>query len=147
MSAEENKTLIRRLYDEGMNCRDPQASARFYALDARNHGVRVGREGMERLFGALFTVFPDWHYTIEQMVAEGDRVICNVTFRGTHLGVPPLASAFRGALNGVTPTGKRIQVSHVHIFRIINGEIAEHEAVRDDLAMMWQLGLLEIELL
>jgi predicted ester cyclase len=138
-----NKRLIERLYAEGMNRRDAAASAAFYAIDATNHGRIVGREGMRRVFEALFSTFPDFHYRIDQATAEDDRVVCKVTMIGTHLGQPlALPSAFGGMLTGVPPTGRKVEVLHFHSFRIRANEIAEHSAVRDDLGMCKQLGLI-----
>jgi len=138
-----NAALVRRLYEEGLNRRDAAAAAAFYAADARNHGRSVGRAGMQKVFESLFSVFPDFHYRIEEATVEGDRVVCKVTMTGTHLGRPTLPEVFSGMLQGVAPTGKRVQVLHFHSFLIRDGQIAEHAAVRDDLGMLLQLGLLQ----
>lgn len=138
-----NAALVRRLYEEGLNRRDAAAAAAFYAVDAKNHGRTVGREGMRKVFESLFAVLPDFHYRIEEATAEGDRVVCKVTMSGTHLGQPTLPVVFGGMLQGVAPTGKRVQVLQFHSFLIRGGQIAEHAAVRDDLGMLLQLGLLQ----
>ena len=143
MAVDNNKALVQRLYEEGMNRRDAGAAAAFYTEDAKNHGRTVGRAGMQRVFESLFSVFPDFHYRIEDATAEGDRVVCKVTMTGTHLGQPTLPEVFNGMLKGVPPTGKCVQVLHFHSFRIQDGQIAEHAAVRDDLGMLLQLGLLK----
>lgn len=142
MSLDENRALIRRLYDEGINRHDADAAAAFYVVGARNHGRQVGRAGMKAVFEALFSTFPDFHYRIEESTAEGDRVVCKVTMSGTHLGQPTLPEAFSGMLKGVAPTGKPVRVLQFHSFRVSGGEILEHAAVRDDLGMLLQLGLL-----
>ena len=136
-----NKTLVRRLYDEGINRRDAVAAAAFYAPDAKNHGRMVGRQGMQRVFEALFAAFPDFRYSIENETAEGDRVVCKVVMTGTHLGQPTMPEVFNGMLKGVAPTGKRVEVLQFHDFLIKGGTIAAHAAVRDDLGMVLQLGL------
>ncbi|OGA20494.1 MAG: hypothetical protein A3I02_13485 [Betaproteobacteria bacterium RIFCSPLOWO2_02_FULL_67_26] len=141
MSAEENKALVQRLYDEGLNRRDAAAAAAFYTPDAKNHGRTVGRAGMQKVFEGLFSAFPDFHYRIEEATAAGDRVVCKVTMTGTHLGRPTLPEVFSGMLAGVAPTGKAVRVLHFHSFRVSGGQISEHAAVRDDLGMMFQLGL------
>jgi len=144
MSVDNNSTaLVRRLYEEGLNRRDAAAATAFYAHDAKNHGRTVGRAGMQRVFESLFSVFPDFHYRIEYAIAEGDRVVCKVTMTGNHLGLPTLPEVFSGMLKGILPTGKRVQVSHFHSFRIRDGQISEHAAVRDDLGMLLQLGLVK----
>ncbi len=142
MSVEINKALIRRLYDEGINRQDAAAAAGFYAADAKNHGRQVGRAGMQAVFEALFSTFPDFNYRIDEITAEDDRVVCKVTMQGTHLGQPTLPEAFSGMLNGVAPTGKAVRVLQFHSFRIRGAQICEHAAVRDDLGMLFQLGLL-----
>jgi predicted ester cyclase len=142
MSFEENKQVVRRLYEEGINRHDAAAAAAFYTVDALNHGRRVGRDGMQAVFESLFSTFPDFHYEIDESTAEDDCVVCMVTMTGTHLGQPILEQAFTGMLTGVAPTGKRVRVHQFHLFRIADGRIRAHEAVRDDLSMLLQLGLL-----
>ena len=142
MSLAENKLLVRRLYDQGINQRDANAAAAFYATDAQNHGHSIGREGMRKVFEALFSAFPDFHYRIVEATAEDDRVVCKVIMTGTHLGQPTIPNAFSGMLNGVPPTGKKVEIMHFHSFRISAGQIIEHSAMRDDLGMCKQLGLI-----
>ena len=139
--SEHNIALVRRLYEEGINRQDAVAAAAFYADDAKNHGRAVGRSGMQKVFEGLFSVFPDFHYRIEEVTSAGDRVVCKVVMTGTHRGQPALPEVFSGMLKGVAPTGERVEVLHFHSFRIRGGQIAEHAAVRDDLGMLIQLGL------
>jgi predicted ester cyclase len=136
-----NVSLIARLYSEGINRHDAVASAAFYSDDAKNHGGTVGRAGMQKVFEALFTTFPDFHYRIVESTSEADRIVCKVTMTGTHRGEPTMAQAFGGMLAGVAPTGKAVEVLQFHSFRIGGGVITEHSAVRDDLGMLRQLGL------
>lgn len=140
----ENKALIYRLYDEAINRHDAAAAAEFYALDAKNHGRPVGRAGMRAVFETLFSTFPDFSYRIEEITSESDRVVCKVTMQGTHRGQPTLKQAFGGMLTGVAPTGKPVRVLQFHSFCISGGKILEHAAVRDDLGMLLQLGLLKL---
>jgi predicted ester cyclase len=141
--SDQNKALIARLYTEGFNRQDASAAAAFYAEDARNHGHIVGRDGMRRVFEALFSTFPDFHYRIDEATAEEDRVVCKVTMTGTHLGEPTaLTTAFGGKLMGVTPTRRKVEVLQFHSFRVRGDQITEHSAVRDDFGMYKQLGLI-----
>jgi predicted ester cyclase len=140
--SDHNKQLIERLYAEGINRRDAAAAAAFYAPDAKNHTRTVGRDGMRKVFEALFATFPDFHYDIVESTAEGDRVVCQVMMTGTHRGAPTLPQAFGGMLAGVAPTGKRVEVLQFHSFAVSGNEIAAHAAVRDDLGMLKQLGLI-----
>jgi C-1 hydroxylase len=146
VTSDEAKGIIRAHVADEINTRKPEVAAQRYTADAINHAVRVGspqvgRVGFERTFANIFTAFPDWHFTIEDIVAEGDTVWCRLTLRGTHLGVLNHPALGR-LLVGVPPTGKRVEVQHIHIFRLQGHEISEHRAVRDDLEMMRQLGLL-----
>ncbi len=84
------------------------------------------------------TAFPDLHFTVDSMVAEGDLVMCEASFQGTHLGelqlIPPLGGP------NLPPSGKTFRVKHMLRFRLRDGKIVEHFAVRDDLGMFQQLG-------
>jgi predicted ester cyclase len=73
---------------------------------------------------------PDLRFTVDDMIAEGDRVVTRWTARGTHKGV----------LFGCPPTGRPVTVEAIAIDRYVNGQITDHWAVRDDLGMMQQLG-------
>src|SRR5687767_3821783 len=136
------KDLVHRLYDEAINRQDAAGAAAFYTDDAMNHRHTVGRTGMLKVFEALFSAFPDFHYEILEETAEGDRVVCKVMMTGTHRGQPAgMPEAFGGMLAGVAPTGKRVEVLQFHSFRVRGSQICEHAAVRDDLGMCFQLGL------
>jgi len=137
--ADRCKALVRRLY-ERINDHDADAAAALYSARARNHGREVGREGMRAVFASLFATFPDFHYRIDETTAETNRVVCKVTMTGTHLGRPQLP-LFGAMLNERLPTGKRVEVLQFHAFDIEGEEIAAHAAVRDDLGMLKQLGI------
>lgn len=143
MSVEHNKRLIQRLMDEGHNRQDAAAAAAFYTEDASNHLRTVGRAGMKEMFETLYSVFLDFHYHIEESTAEDNRVVCKVTMSGTHRGQPKVREAFSGMLNDVAPTGKAVRVLQFHSFHIREGRIAAHAAVRDDMGMVQQLGLVQ----
>ena len=140
--SEQNKKLIYRLYEEGINRHDAVTAAAFYAEDAVNHTHTVGRDGMQKIFETLFSTFPDFHYRIIESTAEDARVVCKVMMTGTHLGQPSMKAAFNGLLNDVAPTGRKVEVLQFHSFRVRGAEIAEHAAVRDDAGMAKQLGLI-----
>jgi predicted ester cyclase len=137
---EQNKALIRRLA-AAHNRQDATAAASCFAADATNHGHRAGREGMERVYQSLYAAFPDYHWNLQLLIAEEEWVTAQIMMTGTHLGTPALP-VFGGLLHESAPTGRRVAVENIHIYRIHNGLIAEHSAVRDDLGMMQQLELL-----
>jgi predicted ester cyclase len=137
---ETNKAAVRRLV-AAHNRQDPAAAARCFAPAATNHGRVAGPDGMARLYESLYAAFPDFHWDIQALFGEEDRVALQVLMSGTHLGVPELP-VFGGMLHGHAPTGKTVAVLNVHIYQMREGLIASHAAVRDDLGMMQQLGLL-----
>ncbi len=139
MSIEENKALIRRCWEDAMNSRDADACAAFFAPDAANHGHQVGREGLRTVMTDIFTTFPDWHTTIEEMIAEGDVVVSRHTTTATHLGTPIVRSIHN--MKGIPPTGKAVVMKSIHICHIKDGLITSHMAARDDLETMEQIGL------
>jgi predicted ester cyclase len=140
VTTEENRALVQQLI-EAQNRQDWQAAAACYAADASNHGRRVGREGIARVYRSLFAAFPDFRFELELLLADGEWVVAHYTMTGTHAGAPDLP-VLGGLLNDVRPTGTRVAVQTIHCYRIEDGVIAEHRAVRDDLGMMQQLGLL-----
>jgi predicted ester cyclase len=137
---EQNKDLIRRLA-AAHNRQAAAAAAGCFSVDATNHGHRAGREGMERVYRSLYAAFPDYHWDLQLLITEEEWVTAQIMMTGTHLGIPPLP-VFGGLLHIAAPTGKPVAVENIHIYRIENGLIAEHSAVRDDLGMMQQLNLL-----
>ena len=139
-----NETLIRHLIEEIGDRRDVVAATALYATDAHNHGRAVGSEGIQRVYTNIFTAFPDWHETIEDLFAEGDRVVAKTTGRGTHLGTPiyPQPGGMIAYLVGQPPTGRPLEWGVIHVFRIADGKIVEHYARRDDLGALQRLGVL-----
>ncbi len=151
MTSEANRNLIQRFWQTSERGNIDEMAA-FWAPDAINHGGQTtqaqrrpptGPEGLKRVFKSLLTAFPDRKYIIEDLIATGDKVVCRLTVSGTHQGVPELPVE-GGMLMTIPPTGKAYTVQQIHIFRVEKGNIAEHWAVRDDLGMMQQLGVVTI---
>lgn len=151
MTAEANIHLIQRFWQTSEKGNIDEMAA-FWAPDAINHGGQAeqaqrrpptGPVGLKRVFKSLLTAFPDRKYAIEDLIATDDKVVCRLTVSGTHQGVPEIPVE-GGMLMTVPPTGKAYTVQQIHIFRVENGKIAEHWAVRDDLGMMHQLGVVAI---
>ncbi|MEJ7631530.1 MAG: ester cyclase [Rubrobacteraceae bacterium] len=136
MSEEENKAVVRRLYQEVFNEGNLELADELISTDGINHAAPPdapsGPEGLRRLVGMLRAAFPDDRHEIRDMVAEGDRVAVRIVHTGTH----------EGPFRGMPPTGRRFEQQQMHVLRLENGRIAEHWAVRDELGMMRQLGLL-----
>ena len=84
--------------------------------------VPQGRQGFQEFFGATFAAIPDWRYTLKQIVADGDRVRIYGTYSGTHSGAPWL---------GIAASGREFAIDTVDIFRLQDGQLAEHWDVMD----------------
>ncbi len=133
MSTEENKDLIRRAFEAG-NQKNWAVFDALFAPDFVFHNASSTIQGFEAYKQFLLrygSAFPDGSLTIEDMIAEGDRVVFRQMFRGTH----------QGDMMGIPPTGKQITVSSIAISRIANGKIVEGWVNNDDLGMMQQLGV------
>ena len=134
MSTEENKAVIRR-YVEALNKQDLAVALECCAPDyvwhgARRYGVSPDLAGFKQLCTAWWTAFPDVHIVVEDLIAEGDKVVARVTFRGTH----------QGEFMGVPPTGKQVSWTGIAIDRFEAGKFVEGWANTDDLGLMQQLG-------
>lgn len=119
-----------------------EEAADLFAEDATNFGRQAGRAGVEKIFRALDEAFPDRSTEIVEMVSDGEMVTCRTIMTGTHLGRPSVPFVLGGVLAGVEPTGRRVEMESIHMFRVRDGKLTEHFAVRDDLGMGRQLGLL-----
>ena len=130
--SEENKALARRSW-ESVEASDTLGEV--YASDVVWHMPDQEVRGIEeaKQFVDMFkTAFPDMHATVEDVVAEGDKVVTRVTLRGTHQGEVEEFGP---------PTGKQVEIEGITIHRIEDGKIAEEWNSYDNLSMMQQLGL------
>jgi predicted ester cyclase len=92
-------------------------------------------------WGEIKINFPDARLTTLNSVAEGECVVVRCAYSGTHRGTSRFP-VDGGMLVGVQPTGRTFEIQHIHMYRVLDGKIAEHFANRDDVGMMRQLGLL-----
>jgi predicted ester cyclase len=123
------------------NLQDAAAWAAFYSPDCTNHGRPVGRAGMQAVFASLIEAFPDFRFRELGLVCAGDTVAAELQMLGTHRGKPDLP-VLGGLLMDVAPTGRHVAVENMHFYRFEDGLIVDHRAVRDDLGLMQQLGLI-----
>ena len=137
MSAEETKALVRRGYEainELLRTGDATALERLAAAEFVDHnpspGQGPGLRGVVQSFAELRSAFPDAQLSVEDMIAEGDKVATRVTFRGTH----------RGAFMGLAPAGKRVTQTGIDIVRVAGGKAVERWGSFDDLGLLQQLG-------
>ncbi len=132
--AEENRAVVMRYIEEVWNQHDLGAIDGLVSPDYLNHAASEGhrRDGAEASVGWMLSVFPDHRFDVEDVAAEGETVAVLGTMVGTH----------EGELMGIAPTGKRVAARQSHWFRVVDGKLAEHRAVRDDLGMLRQLGVM-----
>ena len=136
MSTEENKDLVRRFYEEVFNKKNLAEVNTFVDPRIVEHdlppSLPVGSEGTRQFIGMYLAAFPDLYLTAEDIIAEGDRVVVRLIYRGTH----------RGELMGIPPTGKQVTVTGIQLMRIADGRIAENWINFDALGMLQQLGVI-----
>jgi steroid delta-isomerase-like uncharacterized protein len=135
MSTEENKALLRRFYRELVDQGNLAIIDELIAPDMVEHeelppGIPPGREGVKQFFALMRSAFPDVQVAVEDMLAEGDKVVARVTFRGTH----------RGEFIGVPASGKQVAFTAIDILRIVDGRLVEHWGQTDNLGMLQQIG-------
>jgi steroid delta-isomerase-like uncharacterized protein len=135
---EANRALARAIFERGVTLGEADAIADLTGEDFVDHDIHVetglsgGPDDMRQAILDIRTGFPDVHVTVHQTVAEGDLVVTRNTWEGTHLGV----------FNGMAPTGRRIAIDGIVIWRIADGRIRERWATIDTLALLQQLGQL-----
>ena len=134
--SEANKSLVRRWIEEAINKGNLSVVDEIvppeYVYREPTVGERRGKEAARELITMYRNAFPDIKLTIEEQIAEGDKVVTRTTGTGTH----------RGELFGTAPTGKRVSgVAGICVTRIANGKVVEDNWVYDALGMMRQLGV------
>ena len=134
MSTEANKALIRGFLAEVWDRGNVAALDNYFGPTYRRHGGRgtppLDLAGQRKRLLGIRAAFPDVTITLEDLVAEGDRVVLRGTLRGTHQG--PFLS--------VPPTGKRVEVALLDVMRIEDGRVVEHWGGPDFLDWLGQLG-------
>ena len=135
MSTEENKTIVRR-FEELFNEKQVDRADEFVAPDYIDHGALPGQapglDGAKQKWAMYIAAIPDLRVPIEDMVAEGDKVMVRWTAEGTQ----------RGELLGIPPAGKRLRFSGISIYRLAEGKVAEVWEQFDRLGLMQQHGVI-----
>lgn len=131
---DDSKRIVERFYEDFVNRGNYDAAEDFIADDCVFYfgAVEVGRgpEAFRQMLRTLRTAFPDFTTTIEDVIAENDKVAERVTSRGTH----------KGDFQGIPPTGKSVVMAGISMFRIADGKIVENWAMPDQLGLLQQLG-------
>ena len=136
MRPEEMKLFAQRFVEQVINSGNLDQADEFFTADYVDHaappGLPPGTVGLKAFFGMLRAAFPDLHYTLEDSIAEGDKVVQRFTTSGT----------MQGAFLGMPATGKSATWSEIHIVREAGGKFVEHWANIDQLGMLQQLGVI-----
>jgi steroid delta-isomerase-like uncharacterized protein len=134
VSAEANKALVRRYYEQLWNRWDFALAEEIIAADIAfrgSLGIEVrGREGFQQYMRTVRAAFPDFENHIQELVAEGDKVVARLAYRGTH----------QGELFGIPATGKQVSYAGVAIFRVAEGKILEGWVLGDTHALFRQVS-------
>lgn len=133
--SEENKAIFRRYFEEVLNAGNldlvDELIARTYVSHyPTGYDFGGGPGGVKQIVTAVRAGFPDVHFTVEDLLAEGDKVVGRWTFRGTH----------QGDFMGILPTGRKVSVMGIAIYRIARGKITEAWVAWDSMGLMQQLG-------
>ena len=136
MSIEENKALTQRFVSEVVNGRNLDLIGELVSKDFVDHEAwpglpTTGPESVTAVFAMSFAAFSDFQFTVDELIAEGDKVVARLTVSGTHTG----------EFMCIPPTNKGIKVEAVDIWEIHDGKMKAHWGVFDQAAMMQQLGL------
>jgi steroid delta-isomerase-like uncharacterized protein len=134
MSTEENKAIARRWNDEIWSKGNFAAVDELFSSDFAWHyappGMAPDREGYRQYQSESLSPFADMSCTVEDIIAEGDKVAVRWNWRGTH----------KGDYMGIAPTGKQVTMTGITILRITVGKIVEEWMEADNLGFMEQLG-------
>lgn len=120
--SEENKELVRRWYERVINGRDLDAVDEYFADERIAAGIRQG-------CFAYFEAFPDLHVSVDDLIAEGDRVFCRSTMTGTH----------DGEYKGIPATGRNVAAETAEVFRIADGRFVGYWCLANVAGLMRQL--------
>jgi predicted ester cyclase len=136
-STEDNKAVIRKFID-GYNSRNMKIFEELVAEDYYDHLFeQKGRDKFKEMFTMAFVGFPDWYEAIQDMIAEGDKVWVWIKATGTHTNEWDLFGV------SVPPTGNKIEMNMVFIWRLVDGKLAEGWEVDDNLEILKQMGVVE----
>ena len=131
---EQNKEAIKRYWDGKWNERSPEILNELQTLDVAYHGTSMNMNGIEeykQVYSGILSAFHDSQVTIEELIAEGDRVMSRVSIKGVH----------KGEFDGIPATENAFTISIFTVFRLTDGKIAEEWEILDELGLMHQLGM------
>jgi predicted ester cyclase len=137
MSTEQNKGIVRRYHEELLNKGNMAVADEIFDTNYINsafdkQGLPRGPESFKQFASMIRTAFPGGHLTIEDQVAEGDKTVHRIIFRGTH----------KGDFMGIAPTNKQVEINAIAIDHISGGKVMETWAEMDVFGLMQQLGVI-----
>lgn len=136
MTSEENKQFMKGFIDKVINKKNVDAANDLVSEDFVEHvpfpGQQPGREGLKFVLHSMFTGFPDMHWTIQEQIAEGEKVVTRFTWTGTH----------KGEFMGIPPTNKSVEVWGIVIDVVRNGLFSESRILMDTVGLLQQLGVM-----
>jgi predicted ester cyclase len=135
--AADSKRVVTAMFDAMWTKRDPDAALRFYAPDLVNHAAipsAQGAEGIRTIAKKLLVAFPDITMHVDDVIADGDRVVLRTTVEGTHTGTLEFQTP-------LPPTGKHFKIEQWHTYRVRGGAIVETWMAMDRFDFQRQLGL------
>jgi steroid delta-isomerase-like uncharacterized protein len=139
MSTEQNKSIVRRWIEEGWNKGNVALVDQFYTPDVVQHDPGsplpvTSSAALKQYVSVFLTAIPDLHFNIDDLIAEGDKVVWRFTSGGTQTG----------PLMNLPPTGKSCIVTGMALFRLFDGKIAEVWVNYDNLGLLQQLGAIPV---
>ncbi len=133
-ASQRNATLMRRFYDEVFNSGDMAAADKFIAANFVDYTPFPGqpgtREGLKNGYPQMRAAFPDLHFTVNDVIVQGDKIVARWTAQGTH----------QGDFMGIAPTGKAVQMHGVDIVQIAGGKAVAHWGYGDESIWMQQIA-------
>lgn len=142
MTPEERKEFVRRSYEEVFNEGNLAAADKYFGPDFFNYAGTPdwphGPESIRRAVMMLRTAFPDLHYTIEEVIVEGETIAARWTARGTHTGA--LQGPLGSIMGSLPPTGKSVAFPGITMGRVVDGKAGECWVIMDQLGLLRQLG-------
>lgn len=134
MTGSEKKLLVKSFVEEAINKGNLDAINELVAENFVEHvpfpGQGPGRDGLRQAIGTFLSAFPDIHWTLDEQIEEGEKVVSRFTWAGTH----------RGEFLGIPPTGKPVKVWGVVMDVIKNGTLIESRIIMDTLGLLQQIG-------
>lgn len=136
MITDQNKATSRRFIEEGINKNNWAVITEIQDAKLVDHqstppGFPTGPEGYKQFLTAFRAAFPDFRYTIDDQIAEGDKVVSRVTGHGT----------MKGEFAGMPATNKHADWTEIHVSRFVNNKVVEHWGTVDQASMFQQLGV------